>query len=370
MIDLDAISDKLYDAALDPAAWSGALQDVATAYGGLGVSVIDLDGCPRLVEVTPSLDDLVGVYQSTWGKKDPAVAWGVKNHFRPGILSASQYMSEDFKARNDYCQEFMRPQGIWDILHLLVSPFSGSLRSINIQRLTGAGPVTPEVRRSFERVARHIGRASAIRMRLERADAIQGALADRLSDFDCAAAVVDRGGQLLLANAAFDGLSADGLRLRGGHLRVDSHAMQERLDRLIAQAFGENRGALVPDTLAIARPGSLLPLLVRAAPLKAATAERLLIPAPVHGVLLIVLNPDHPAYPDVTKALVSLGLTPRQSRVAVLIAGGLSPKAASEELGISEATVRTTMKHLYQRLGVTRQVELARLVAKAAPFRI
>lgn len=84
--------------------------------------------------------------------------------------------------------------------------------------------------------------------------------------------------------------------------------------------------------------------------------------------MLMVLNPSHSAYPRLTTALQALGLTPAQAKVALAVGGGQSPREAAEALGLSEATVRTTVKHLYAKLGIDRQSQLARLVARTVPF--
>jgi DNA-binding CsgD family transcriptional regulator len=63
------------------------------------------------------------------------------------------------------------------------------------------------------------------------------------------------------------------------------------------------------------------------------------------------------------------GLTASELRVlrAVLEVGGV--RAITKVLGISEATVRTHLHHVFQKTGARRQVDLAKLVAGAAsPF--
>jgi DNA-binding CsgD family transcriptional regulator len=57
-------------------------------------------------------------------------------------------------------------------------------------------------------------------------------------------------------------------------------------------------------------------------------------------------------------------LAPAEARVAALVGSGLSPRQAAEKLGISEGTVRTTLKHVFTKVGVSRQSELAVLLTK------
>jgi PAS domain S-box-containing protein len=59
-------------------------------------------------------------------------------------------------------------------------------------------------------------------------------------------------------------------------------------------------------------------------------------------------------------------LAPAEARVAALIGSGLSPRQAAEKLSISEGNVRTTLKHVFTKVGVSRQSELAVLLTKFA----
>jgi DNA-binding CsgD family transcriptional regulator len=59
-------------------------------------------------------------------------------------------------------------------------------------------------------------------------------------------------------------------------------------------------------------------------------------------------------------------LTPSELRVlgAVIDVGGVS--AVAEALGISEATVKTHLQHLFEKTGLRRQTDLVKLIASHA----
>jgi len=59
-----------------------------------------------------------------------------------------------------------------------------------------------------------------------------------------------------------------------------------------------------------------------------------------------------------------LGLALAEARVATLIGAGLSPEQAAKKLGISVGNVRTTLQHVFTKVGVSRQSELAVLITK------
>lgn len=62
--------------------------------------------------------------------------------------------------------------------------------------------------------------------------------------------------------------------------------------------------------------------------------------------------------------LRSVGLTPAEARLALLYGNGRTARRAAEELGISEHTARSTLKNVFGKLGVRKQSELARFIAR------
>ena len=59
-------------------------------------------------------------------------------------------------------------------------------------------------------------------------------------------------------------------------------------------------------------------------------------------------------------------LTPTQREVARLVGRGRSPTRVAAELSISVETVRTHLKHIHQRLGISRRAELVRFVRETS----
>ena len=58
------------------------------------------------------------------------------------------------------------------------------------------------------------------------------------------------------------------------------------------------------------------------------------------------------------------GLTGAEARLAALVGVGHAPRGAAAELRISEHTARSTMKTVYDKLGINKQSELGHLVAR------
>ena len=62
-----------------------------------------------------------------------------------------------------------------------------------------------------------------------------------------------------------------------------------------------------------------------------------------------------------------LGLTPAESRVAVLLAMGRSVREIARETGRTENTIRWTLKKALAKTDSTRQADLVRLVMQLPP---
>jgi len=80
----------------------------------------------------------------------------------------------------------------------------------------------------------------------------------------------------------------------------------------------------------------------------------------------IVLAIDPEASGPADPALVRdvLGLTLGEARMAALVGSGLAPREASKKLGITEETVRSVLKQVFSKTGVSRQSELVSLLSK------
>ncbi len=85
-----------------------------------------------------------------------------------------------------------------------------------------------------------------------------------------------------------------------------------------------------------------------------------------HGPLSLVLltDPHQPGSTDPEPLLRLMGLTPSEAALAALVGSGLTPLEAARRRGISETTARSTLKIVFQKLAIRRQVDLAQIVAR------
>jgi len=113
----------------------------------------------------------------------------------------------------------------------------------------------------------------------------------------------------------------------------------------------------------VRRPGSLPPLVLHVSPVGRREAG---FPVSRVAALVLVVDPAHEAAIDPAVAAAALDLTGMESRVAVLLAQGMSVSQIATATGRKESTIRSHVKHMFAKHGFSRQAELVRMVRSLA----
>ncbi len=194
-----------------------------------------------------------------------------------------------------------------------------------------------EAERLLEAVFPHWQRAFELREELRRAAALGQLYDDLIDRLDLGVAVLDEGGGLRHANAAF-GRALD--RIAPGM------AAQVWLRRVLPVRMD---GADVP----VLHAGEAVGVAFVPASLRAAGT----------GGRLVVLRAREAGLPDLAHraGLLSLayGLTGQEGVAALHLAEGLSTTACAQRMGITENTLRSHLKQVFDKMGVASRSELA-----------
>lgn len=168
------------------------------------------------------------------------------------------------------------------------------------------------------------------------------------------AAVLQHDGRVLLANPLFKELHLQ-LTFRGDRIEIANSVANEFLKQELACFDRMNSGDVI-SSLPVPAADGYPPLIFHLLPMKGSFGSTL-------GIL-VVTTPGAAGTPSSDLVQRLFALAPAEARVATLIGSGLSPRQAAEKLGISEGNVRTTLKHVFTKTGVSRQSELALLLTK------
>ncbi len=171
--------------------------------------------------------------------------------------------------------------------------------------------------------------------------------------------------RVVFANPAGKRLLGDGLTIDVQRLLIASSPARAVLEQKLDAVIRDDVTKLARDSkpVVLDRRGCS-PLILYVLPVPAASASAQFLTHTRAIVLAIKHEPGEPADPALVRDL--LGVTLGEARVAALVGAGLRPREAAQKLSVSEETVRTTLKRVFFKTGVSRQSELTALLSKLA----
>ena len=216
----------------------------------------------------------------------------------------------------------------------------------------------------IQRVLPHLRQFVRVRQTLAEARALGKSMAELLDSTSLGVIQLDRYGRILEVNdRARDLLRQNqGLSSRPPFLQAllveDNDVLQEMLARALPRFGGQG----VAGSMQVRRKPGKANLTVHVSPI----GKRHMDFRP-QGVaaLVVVVDPAHWPRIDPEQVASIFGLTPVESRVAVQLAEGRTVRDIARADGSKESTVRWHMRHIFAKLGITRQVELVQRVQAA-----
>ena len=213
----------------------------------------------------------------------------------------------------------------------------------------------------------HVRQFVRVRQALADAEALGSSLADLLNNHRFGVIQLDRQGRIVEANDWARGLlrQGDGLFDRDGCLVARMKADNTELQRLLARArapFGIKASA---GSMTVPQRSKRTRLAVHVNPV----AER---PWDYRSrsvaALVLVADAERSARIDPGIVASALGLTPSESRLAVMLAAGYSVRTIAARTRRTEGTVRWHLNQIYRKRRISRQADLVRLVLSLDGF--
>lgn len=171
-------------------------------------------------------------------------------------------------------------------------------------------------------------------------------------------AVLATGGRLIAANPSFEALMPGVAQDRRDRL----HLIDAGADGLFGEAVrSASSGVTVAtvNSIPIAAREGRAPLIAHVVPVRGMAHDVF-----SRAASLMVITPvDHGAVPGARVLQGLFDFTPAEARVAAAIGEGQTVEAIAAAGGVSRETVRSHLKAVLAKVGVSRQVDLVRLLA-------
>jgi DNA-binding CsgD family transcriptional regulator len=360
---LGSVVGEIYGAVEDPALWPAVLDSVADLVEGDGAWLVAsyVDSVARDVRAFSGADPAmlaefnehyasVNVWAQRMDQMFPVGAVGYSDRAIPDPeLHKTEFYAGWLKPhKTAYCM------GV--ILEVPDQP-PGLLTSI---RSPQRGPFDERQGRIYVALLPHLRRALRLHGNLAVLRSSNRGLECALDAFDRAVFGLSAKGKILFCNQTGRQLLAegDGLSAKENRLVADQPAQDTELQFLVAQAAATGAGFSSTGALLIDRRSGKPAIRLTLMPF----AGNLLVHISEVATLVFI---DDPAKKPMSRAIALrklFRLSPAETRLADLLAGGVELAAAAERLRMTRETARFHLKSIFHKTGLKRQVDLVRLV--------
>jgi DNA-binding CsgD family transcriptional regulator len=360
--------EEIYTAAPDPARWPKALQAIADCFGDIGAILIygRDDGAFGVIE-SPQLASLIPEYARTWSQRDIRANRSRERGYFVGrdVITDRDVVTPEEMETDPFYAEFLAGNRLKYFAAAMVSPDPRIEVALSVQRGIDKPEFSePELARLL-RLGPHVERSLRLSIRLMDSELINEGFGAALARIGIGTFVLDSLGRVVFSNPHAQALLGDGIEIVDDRLVIspstDRDDAEAVLRRMLTQDAREDGAG--PKPILIHRRRSSRPLALYIMPITAAAAlaNQFLTQA---RVIILVIDPDTDAPPDPALVRDLLGLTLGEARIAALVGSGLPPQEAADKLGVSVETARTVLKRVFQKVGVSRQSELAALMTR------
>jgi len=370
--DFPSLIGRIYDAAGDASLWATLIEELAGRTKSTAAALVIQARDEGLYAVSNSWglpEEFARAYRDHYYKLDIWAEVVVPNRGRyPGgyVCTSESLCPVSVMRKKEFYNDHLVNAGIEHALFELVENNNSCVAAVAMYRDNSSAEFGEPEMNLLRLLAPHLRRAFCLYRRFSLMKSTSQGVEEALDTLPIGVVFFDGKGEIVLMNRSGAACLAerDGLLATRTALRAEVAAESSKLQQMIQQAAATSRGNGTSSGGAIAisrraRPALQLqisPIRNSAVPVSRSIAAVALIHDPLRA----------PRSGQETLRAV-YGLTPAESRVALLLADGHSPRQICERIGVTENTVRTQIKSIFSKTGVRRQSELIRVLLSGAP---
>ena len=218
---------------------------------------------------------------------------------------------------------------------------------------------------TVERLLPHLRQFVRIRQVMADMNGLKASLAALLDRGATGVIQLDRRGRIVAMNDRARELlrAQDGLFDQGGFLCAPAPVDNDRLQELLSRALARSGGRGVGGSLVVNGRPALPRAVLHVTPVGPLQGE---VPPWEVAALVLMVDPFRRMSVDPTMVEAVLGLSPAESRIAVLLAEGKTVREVAETTGRSENTIRWHIRQIFEKQGLSRIGQLVSLVRSLA----
>jgi DNA-binding CsgD family transcriptional regulator/PAS domain-containing protein len=359
--ELCQLIELIYEGAGEAWPWQQSLERLRGLLGAKYATLIlrpaTPDDCGFMVNAGAVSTWAVSAYGSTYYALDPFIG------LPPGeVHTVTEILGEERWLNSDYYRQFNEPLDIFHILGADLHSADGGECRLRISRPRQDGAFSAADKALCTRLLPHLRRAVSLRGQLKRSEAGRLMYASTVERLQIGTLILDDQCKVLESNqAARDLLTEnDGLSLLDGNLQAAFERDNNALQQLIGQVREQRvqPGPKIAEAITLHRPSgqASLGVVVRSLP-------RLDSPQGCLPALVVYLrDPQRKACVHQQTLRQLFGFTPAEAELTIQLAHGHSLEEAGSRLNIRRNTVKTHLRSIYAKAGVTRHSELTHML--------